>query len=305
MDRQLRETIRALSASPTPAISRQYLRLVQRQQERIELTYLLPIIESDHDQIQAQLDGWGFNVALCGIHTEELIDQIQEGFLDDLNAMWGVDVNLPPADHDPEVYYVGYTPNNQIVIIVATLREEFYEIDAPSFWYGIYECRGERAVIVEAWNRDNAPQEWPATYETISENHPGILHVFRNLDHAHTLADVAWSEIEDARQADQLEQYEEEYDAILLAAEDHINAYTCLELDQLPTLAEGQFSNLKIDLPNIRIWLSRMTVEDGMPYDHAVEIEVWNPVEARWVEFAEYPCDPDEQYGNNVIRHID
>lgn len=41
----------------------------------------------------------------------------------------------------------------------------------------------------------------------------------------------------------------------------------------MPTLAIGQTDDLKIDEGSIRIWVSRLTVEDGMPYNHQLTIE--------------------------------
>ena len=46
------------------------------------------------------------------------------------------------------------------------------------------------------------------------------------------------------------------------------------QLAELPTLAQGQFSNLKFDDGKHRVWLSRMTKEDGAQEDHAIEFEV-------------------------------
>jgi hypothetical protein len=45
------------------------------------------------------------------------------------------------------------------------------------------------------------------------------------------------------------------------------------ELEALPTIAQGQADNLKIDTGIERIWLCRCGVEDGMPYDNAVTLE--------------------------------
>lgn len=49
--------------------------------------------------------------------------------------------------------------------------------------------------------------------------------------------------------------------------------YTLAELEALPTLAQGQADDLKIETATRRIWLSRMTVADGMEYDNQVSIE--------------------------------
>lgn len=50
--------------------------------------------------------------------------------------------------------------------------------------------------------------------------------------------------------------------------------YKLSELEKLPTLSKGQADDLKIDTGNTRVWLSRLTVEDGMPYNNQVTVEV-------------------------------
>jgi hypothetical protein len=45
-------------------------------------------------------------------------------------------------------------------------------------------------------------------------------------------------------------------------------------LERLPTVAEGQADNLKIDGERRRVWLSRATAEDGEPCDHKVTEEL-------------------------------
>lgn len=60
--------------------------------------------------------------------------------------------------------------------------------------------------------------------------------------------------------------------------------YSLAELKALPTLQQSHTENLKKDTGNERIWLSRMTVGDGMPYNNQVTVEVytdgkWNTVD--------------------------
>lgn len=45
------------------------------------------------------------------------------------------------------------------------------------------------------------------------------------------------------------------------------------DLEDRETIHHGQFDNLKIDTGELRVWLSRMTVADGMPYDNQVTVE--------------------------------
>lgn len=65
--------------------------------------------------------------------------------------------------------------------------------------------------------------------------------------------------------------------------------YTLSELEALPTLAQGQADDLKMDDGNgTRVWLSRVGVDDGMPYDHQVTIE--RCVDGRWITAETYPA---------------
>lgn len=49
--------------------------------------------------------------------------------------------------------------------------------------------------------------------------------------------------------------------------------YTLKELSALRTIVQGQADDLKVEQKNWRVWLSRMTVEDGMPYNNQVTVE--------------------------------
>lgn len=71
-----------------------------------------------------------------------------------------------------------------------------------------------------------------------------------------------------------------------------LKRYTANELRDLPTLATGQADNLKLEFTDpyhgeVRVWLSRCGVEDGMPYDDIITIE--NLAEGRWVQVDQYP----------------
>lgn len=68
--------------------------------------------------------------------------------------------------------------------------------------------------------------------------------------------------------------------------------WSAQELSDMPTIRANQTSNLKYEIPDrIRVWLSRMTVDDGMPYNNAVEVEVYLPYEG-WMGFENYPGGP-------------
>lgn len=49
--------------------------------------------------------------------------------------------------------------------------------------------------------------------------------------------------------------------------------YTLAELEALPTLSVSQCDDLKIETDNTRVWLSRMSIEDGQPYNNQVTVE--------------------------------
>lgn len=53
-------------------------------------------------------------------------------------------------------------------------------------------------------------------------------------------------------------------------------------LSIMPTITQGQTSDLKAEVSGHRIWLSRMTRADGAEYDEAVEVEVFQPIDHRW-----------------------
>ncbi len=68
-----------------------------------------------------------------------------------------------------------------------------------------------------------------------------------------------------------------------------------LALQALPTLAQGQADDLKIDTGaargyheagDLRLWVSRMTVEDGAAVDNEVAVERMDTL-GRWVDISE------------------
>ena len=69
--------------------------------------------------------------------------------------------------------------------------------------------------------------------------------------------------------------------------------YTLEELKKLPILAQAHCDNLLIqgedNKGKFRLWLSRMTIEDGMPYNNQVTIERCNEsTEYNWKTIEEY-----------------
>lgn len=49
--------------------------------------------------------------------------------------------------------------------------------------------------------------------------------------------------------------------------------YSLAELKAMPTLHQGQYDDLKAEFDHVRVWLSRMTVADGQPYNNQVTVE--------------------------------
>ncbi|MCP4848972.1 MAG: hypothetical protein GY899_13610 [Verrucomicrobiaceae bacterium] len=54
-------------------------------------------------------------------------------------------------------------------------------------------------------------------------------------------------------------------------------------LNSMPTLSAGQADDLKIQTPQFKVWVSRLTVEDGTIENHAISIEylddgVWRSI---------------------------
>lgn len=62
--------------------------------------------------------------------------------------------------------------------------------------------------------------------------------------------------------------------------------WTARELEAMPTLHVGQFDDLKIEAPGLRVWLSRMTRADGAQHRCGVCIEVLR--DGRWEVGQEY-----------------
>lgn len=68
--------------------------------------------------------------------------------------------------------------------------------------------------------------------------------------------------------------------------------YTLEDLEDLPTIHRGDTCNLKIEEYiygiKVRIWLSRMTVADGMPYNNQVTVEYLDSQDWVWREYDKY-----------------
>jgi hypothetical protein len=75
---------------------------------------------------------------------------------------------------------------------------------------------------------------------------------------------------------------EDEY----LNADEGSPQYSLKEFQNMETISQGQADDLKIETPDTRVWLSRMTVEDGALFDNGVTIEKLQ--DGSWVVVDEY-----------------
>ena len=59
-------------------------------------------------------------------------------------------------------------------------------------------------------------------------------------------------------------------------------------LNKLPTLNQGHTDDLKLETATTRVWLSRLTIEDGKPYNNQVTVETYNSKTGAWVTTEQY-----------------
>ena len=84
--------------------------------------------------------------------------------------------------------------------------------------------------------------------------------------------------------------------------------YTLRELQAMKTISQGHMDNLKIETDNTKVWLSRMTVEDGMPYNNMVTVE--KLINGKWETIEEYQAEihyhngADKNIANLILRKI-
>lgn len=88
-----------------------------------------------------------------------------------------------------------------------------------------------------------------------------------------------------------LEEYIEEY--IDLLPDELIDKHLYRDiplkvLSNLPTLEQGHTDDLKYQNKMFKVWLSRMTVEDGMKYNNGVTVEYLNNIDYSWKVLYEY-----------------
>lgn len=49
--------------------------------------------------------------------------------------------------------------------------------------------------------------------------------------------------------------------------------FTLEEITNMPTIHSGQYDDLKLENGDIKVWLSRLSIEDGQPYNNQVTVE--------------------------------
>lgn len=85
------------------------------------------------------------------------------------------------------------------------------------------------------------------------------------------------------------------------------------ELEGLPVISQGHSDNLMVDTEiggtRVRVWLCRMGIADGAPYDHGVTVQTLQGGD--WATVAEYPAatvaaedeeDDDEPQTYRIVR---
>ena len=68
--------------------------------------------------------------------------------------------------------------------------------------------------------------------------------------------------------------------------------YTARALNKLETIRQGTTCNLKIDTGSCRVWLSRLSTMDGMPYDNMITVERWLAKDGLWRVLDTYAGGP-------------
>lgn len=76
-----------------------------------------------------------------------------------------------------------------------------------------------------------------------------------------------------------------------------IKKFSLAELEIMPTLSQGHMDDLKYDDGVYKVWLSRMTKEDGMPYDNQVTVEKY--VNFKWVVHKTYQALSSKELVND------
>ena len=61
---------------------------------------------------------------------------------------------------------------------------------------------------------------------------------------------------------------------------------TLEEVIKMEVISQGQTDDLIFEDDGVRLWVSRMTEEDGMPYNHQITVEAYDG--SSWFTITEY-----------------
>lgn len=65
-----------------------------------------------------------------------------------------------------------------------------------------------------------------------------------------------------------------------------MDRFTLRQMEAFQTLSQGQYANLKVNGPTLRVWLARVGKDDGAPYDNGVTVE--RLINGKWTIVDEY-----------------
>jgi hypothetical protein len=60
------------------------------------------------------------------------------------------------------------------------------------------------------------------------------------------------------------------------------------DISKFKTISQGQTDDLKVESEGMKVWLSRMTKEDGMPYNNQITVELFNNKLGSWETVEQY-----------------
>lgn len=60
------------------------------------------------------------------------------------------------------------------------------------------------------------------------------------------------------------------------------------DIIKFKTIEQGHTDDLKLITDGMKVWLSRMTKEDGQPYNNQITVELYNKELGRWETVEQY-----------------
>ncbi len=143
-----------------------------------------------------------------------------------------------------------------------------------------YECRftSDGGRVEHHWPCAYAVGE-PALREAISKAEPGAVDVdvrfVREVEIEEHLTVYGWPRPEHALRSRHVALHGE---------------LSLAEIQSLATISSGHADDLKIDSDGVRVWLSRMTVQDGAAFDNEVTVEIFHRSTGQWARYKSYPA---------------